>query len=194
MTKASAWVIALWAQVTLANPTNQFYDFFNQLEAIRANFTQTIFDDNSSALDTSSGTLVFKHPKQLYWHTKNPNEQILLLNNNELWFVDVELEQANLQQINDLAQTPLYFLINKPKSLKNIPKFAYTKAGVHWYLSQDGQIQFGFKNQQLYAISTTNDFGQTILITFDQIELAPNIQPNTFTLSLDENFDIVKSF
>ena len=194
MIKAFVLAIGFWTQFVTANPSNQFYNFFTQLETISANFTQTIYDDNNTVLDISSGALIFKRPRQLFWHTKTPNEQILLLNNKELWLVDVELEQANLQAIEDLAKTPLYYLINKPKLIKDMPKFSYSKAGIDWYSSPDRRIQFGFKNQQLYAISTTNDFGQTILITFDQIELAPNIQPNTFTLSLDKNFDIVKSF
>ena len=194
MTKTLGLVIAFWVQTVFANPANQFHEFFSQLEAISANFTQTIYNENNLALDTSSGTIVFKRPKQLFWHTKTPNEQILLLNNNELWFVDVELEQANLQQINDLKQTPLYYLINKPESIDNTPKFSYSKAGVNWYSSQDKQIQFGFKDQQLHAISTNNEFGQTIRVVFSQVNLAPSISPNTFVLSLDDNFDIVKSF
>lgn len=194
MTKALGLVIAFWAQTLFANPTNQFDDFFSQLEAISANFTQTIYNENNLALDTSTGAIVFKRPRQLYWHTKTPNEQILLLNNNELWFVDVALEQANLQQINDLKHTPLYYLINKPKSIKNMPKFSYSKAGVDWYSSKDKQIQFGFKNHQLHAISTNNEFGQTIRVVFNQVDLAPSISPNTFVLSLGDNFDIIKSF
>ncbi len=189
MIKILAVLSIFWANTALST-NHQFSDFFNSLESLKANFTQTTFNETGALIQTTSGTLAFQRPAQIHWHTTSPNEQILLLNNNELWLIDTELEQASLQQTQDLSQTPLHWLINKPNTLKNPPTFSYNKRGVDWYTTQT--LKFGFKGGLLHAISFENELGQTILITFDQLNTQPNINPNIFKLRLDPSFDVVR--
>jgi len=189
MIKTLAALSIFWANAAFS-ANQQFSDFFNSLESLKANFTQTTYSDTHSLLSTASGTLAFKRPQQLRWHTTQPNEQILLLNNNELWLIDTELEQASLQQIQDLSKTPLYWLINKPNSMNNPPTFSYKKKGVDWYTTQT--LKFGFKEGLLYAISLKNEIDQTILISFDWLIVNPKINQKIFVLTLDPTFDVIR--
>jgi outer membrane lipoprotein carrier protein len=193
MTKILVILSILWANTALS-ANHQFSDFFNSLESLKANFTQTTYNDTHSLLSTTSGTLAFKRPQQLRWHTAQPNEQILLLNNDELWLVDTELEQASLQQIQDLSQTPLYWLINKPSTLQNLPIFSHQESHINWYTTNTSTqaIKFGFKDNLLHAISLKNELEQTIVIEFDQLQINPRIKPEIFKLSHDPNFDIIR--
>lgn len=193
MTKILVVLSIFWANTALST-NHQFADFFNSLESLKANFTQTTDSDTHSLLSTTSGTLTFKRPQQLRWHTTQPNEQILLLNNDELWLVDTELEQASLQQIQDLSQTPLYWLINKPSTLQNLPIFSHQENHIDWYTTNTSTqtLKFGFKDNLLHAISMNNELEQTIVIAFDQLQINPRIQPKIFKLSLDPNFDIIR--
>ena len=193
MTKILVVLSIFWANTALS-ANHQFSDFFNSLESLKANFTQTTYSDTHSLLSTTSGTLTFKRPQQLRWHTAQPNEQILLLNNDELWLVDTELEQASLQQIQDLSQTPLYWLINKPDTLQNLPVFSHRQEGVDWYTTNTSTqaLKFGFKDNLLHTISLKNELDQTIVIAFDQLQTNPRIKPEIFKLSLDPNFDIIR--
>ena len=197
MIKSVVLLALFWANTVLSVPNNQFSDFFNTLESFSANFTQYTYSDTNALIHTTSGTFIFNHPKQLRWHTIIPNEQILLLNNNELWLVDVELEQASLQQTNDLSKTPLYWLVNKPNSLNNLPIFSHQQDGVDWYQvsknsSQYQQLYFGFKDETLHTISLKNELEQTILVLFDQATINPTIKPQAFELNLDPVFDIIR--
>ena len=128
------------------------------------------------------------------WHTTQPNEQILLLNNDELWLVDTELEQASLQQIQDLSQTPLYWLINKPSTLQNLPILSHQENHIDWYKTNTltQVLKFGFKDDLLHAISLKNELEQTVLIVFDQIDTKPNIEHGAFELHIDSGFDIIR--
>ncbi|MDG2354133.1 MAG: outer-membrane lipoprotein carrier protein LolA [Gammaproteobacteria bacterium] len=193
MIKTLALLSVFWVNTVLAS-NHQFTDFFNSLESLKANFTQTTYSDTHSLLSSTSGTLTFKRPQQLHWHTTQPNEQILLLNNNELWLIDTELEQASLQQVQDLSKTPLYWLISKPDTIKNLPNFSHSQMGVDWYTASTPAhaLKFGFKNGLLQAISLKNELEQTILISFDRLVVNPEINPEIFVLALNPNFDIIR--
>lgn len=184
-------------QIALSANNNQFYDFFNTLNSLKANFTQTTFNDKNVLIYTASGSLIFNRPKQLRWHTTTPNEQMLLLNNNEFWLVDIELEQAILQKSQNLSKTPLYWLINRPNTIKDMPKFSHQKDGIDWYQansqsSQYRQLFFGFKHKALSTISLKNQLDQTIVIVFKDALENPIIKPQTFDLNIGTEFDIIR--
>ncbi len=190
-------ITALWANVAISgnSKTNQFFEFFNSVESLKANFSQTVYDEGFTLISSTTGSFAFQRPKKLFWHTKKPNDQILLLNNHELWQIDTELEQAVLQEKKDLSKTPLYWLINRPDSLKNTPKFSHSEGDIDWYLAANTYsqpIEFGFTDGLLRAISLDNELGQIITITFDQLAINPTITPKTFELSIDSSFDIIR--
>ena len=194
--KAFILIAALWANIAISDnsKTNQFFEFFNSVESLKANFSQTVYDEGFTLISSTSGSFAFQRPQKLLWHTKKPNDQILLLNNNELWQIDTELEQAVLQEKKDLAKTPLYWLINKPDSIQNTPKFSHSEGGIDWYLAANAysQIEFGFVDGLLHAISLDNELGQIITIIFEQLVVNPAITPKTFELNIDSSFDVIK--
>ncbi len=185
----------LWANIAISGNSNQFFEFFNSVESLKANFSQTVYDEGFTLINSTSGSFAFQRPQKLLWHTKEPNDQILLLNNNELWQIDTELEQVVLQEKKDLSKTPLYWLINKPDSIENTPKFSHSEGGIDWYLAANAYsqpIEFGFIDGLLRAISLDNELGQIITITFDQLVVNPNITPKTFELNIGSSFDIIR--
>lgn len=191
MIKILTLLSAFWASTALGEK-RQFSDFFNPLESLSANFTQTTYSNTGALIQNTSGAFDFKRPQQLRWHTIQPNEQILLLNNNELWLIDIDLEQASLQKNQDLSKTPLHYLINKPGAITNMPKFAYSKEGIDWYIDNTQNLSFGFKGKLLQAVSLKNKLEQTVLIIFSQLKINPKIKPEIFKLKLNPDFDIIK--
>ncbi len=193
-TKAFILTALLWTNTAFGS-NNQFVDFFNTVRSLTADFTQATYNAEFELTSSMSGNLMFQRPQQLRWHTTSPSEQILLLNNNELWQVDTELEQAVLQKTKDLSKTPLYWLVNKPEDIKHTPKFSHTAGGIDWYLATnpDAQsIEFGFVNGLLYAITLNDGLGGLISITFENLLVNPYLNQKTFELTIDPNFDIVK--
>jgi len=193
MIKIFIIVSFLWANTALSE-RNQFSEFFNSIESLSANFSQTVYDDSYNLLSKTTGNFTFQRPQKLRWHTTQPNEQTLLLSNDELWLIDTELEQAVLQKTKNFAETPLYWLINKPNTLKNVPKFSHQAGGIDWYLAKGNtqSVEFGFQDGLLSAIVLINDLEQTVSVSFDQLVINPNIIPKTFELAIDPSFDIIK--
>lgn len=180
---------------SLANANNEFHDFFNTVETLSANFNQQTLSESGQIIANTSGYLKFKRPAQFVWQTHQPIEQTLVLNNNELWLVDQELEQASMRNLEELNNTPLYWLINRPKTLRALPTFKQEVRGIRWYQTQNSnQLSFGFKDQQLAAIQLTNSLNQTVLVNFDKLVVNSTIDNTAFKLSIKPDFDVIRSF
>ncbi|ABL01845.1 outer membrane lipoprotein carrier protein LolA [Candidatus Ruthia magnifica str. Cm (Calyptogena magnifica)] len=193
MTNFLSTLILIFSNFSFANSNHGFSNFFNSFERLSANFTQITYSNTGTLLASSSGTLLFKRPQQLIWHTLIPNERILLLNNTELWLIDIELEQASLIQATNLTQTPLYWLISQPSDISHTPQYTHTKDKIDWYSTQQAnQLSFGFKDDVLQAITFNNKLDQTILVNFDSISINPNIKINAFELNLAPEFDVLR--
>ncbi len=193
MNRLLALLLAFYTSIIFANTNNDFTDFFNSTESLSAEFNQNTFDEYQQLIASSKGTIWFKRPQQLLWHTHSPNDQKLLLTANELWLIDTELEQASLQKIDDLSRSPLYWLVNRPNELDSIPTYQKTTNGIDWYLNNENQqLAFGFKDGMLNTIKLNNELSQTIQVVLSNIRLNTNIKPSVFKLSLGPDFDVIR--
>ncbi len=192
MIKFVGLLVLCFSSLSIAQPKNQFNQFFNGFDSLSANFEQTVYDDNS-LIASNQGEIQFKRPQQLIWHIQTPNDQILLLNNNELWLIDNELEQASLQHMAKIKQTPLYWLLNRPNQLAKTPQYTYSENKIDWYATgQVNQLRFGFQKDKLKGLSLTNELGQIIHINFSDTIINPSLSADIFTLDLDPDFDVIR--
>ncbi|RUA04828.1 MAG: hypothetical protein DSY43_05800 [Gammaproteobacteria bacterium] len=197
MIKILIAISILWGNIALsegAAAKTQFSDYFNNLNSLKADFTQSVYTAGDIFIRETAGNFSFQRPQQLRWHTIKPSEQTLLLNNNELWMIDTELEQAVLQKNQDFSKTPLYWLINKPNTLKNTPKYSHSEGGIDWYLTNQKTqpLGFGFVGKELSTISLENELDQTIYITFSNIKVNAKINPQDFALNIPSDFDVIR--
>ncbi|BAS67078.1 LolA family protein [Bathymodiolus septemdierum thioautotrophic gill symbiont] len=197
MIKILIVISALWGNIALsegAAAKTQFSDYFNNLNSLKADFTQSVYTAGDIFISETAGNFSFQRPQQLRWHTIKPSEQTLLLNNNELWMIDTELEQTVLQKNQDFSKTPLYWLINKPNTLKNTPKYSHSEGGIDWYLTNQKTqpLGFGFVGKELSTISLENELDQTIYITFSNIKVNAKINPQDFALNIPSDFDVIR--
>jgi outer membrane lipoprotein-sorting protein len=178
--------------VTTTN-SSEIVNFFNNTKSISADFIQVTYNKNKN-IHTTSGNFVFSHPKKFIWQINKPSSQIFLLNNNELWFIDKDLEQAILQNSSSLKNTPLYWITEDNNTLS----FAYKKNNIKWYETkktiqkQYKNLLFGFKKQSLYRIKFENELNQTIIITLKNLIINKAVNPKIFSVAIDPQFEIIK--
>ena len=193
MSRILAILAVCYLNITYAQTDNEFESFFNSVESISANFKQSTYDEHKQLLASSSGSLVFKRPNQLIWNIDIPNKQKLIINNQDSYLIDYDLEQAVKQQINNLDSTPLYWLINKPNTLKNMPKFSHKALNISWYKTDNQQnIAFGFQNNKLLAINLKNELEQIVVLKFEDLTTNQIIKSSTFNLDIPKDFDVIK--
>ena len=176
-----------------AEETNQFKAFFTEFDSLSADFEQSRYDAAGLVLDTTTGHVQFQRPQQLLWQAHAPNQQTLLLNQDALWLIDFDLEQASLQNFNQLQETPLYWFINPPNAITNWPQYTATQGGLDWYTTeQKNQLRFGFQDEVLRAISLNNALGQTLVLRLSKLTINPAIDQALFTLKINPAFDVIQ--
>lgn len=172
---------------------NDFANFFASFETLSADFHQTLLDAQNRQLETSQGQLLFARPEHLRWETTHPTQQVLLLNNQQLYLIDYDLEQVSQRSLENMGGTPLYWLAHSPETLEALPEYSHSHEGIDWYRANE-QLSFGFQEARLHAIRHTNDLAQTILIQLDNLIINPEIDRQQLSPAIPTGFDLIKLF
>ncbi len=175
---------------------NEFDVFINSFKSYEADFKQKVFSENGSLKQITEGEMSLMRPSLFLWHTKKPYEQILLINNNDIWLYDVDLDQATKQNKVSLNDTPLYWFIKNNKNLNTKKaKFNYSKDNLNWYQTfqkndKFEKILFAFKEGMLMKMKLVYKLG-FIIIELDNIKANKNVNLNKFKLNLSNDVDII---
>jgi outer membrane lipoprotein-sorting protein len=160
---------------------NDFISFFNQTSSLQADFIQEIDGEETS------GVFSFERPKSLKWHTKKPDEKILMLRDGKITLYDEWLLSANIVDYkhNDLVE----YLTTEPSDLKEFPELVARENGLNYY--QLGEVFFGFKDKILTEIITTDEIDKQIYIKLDNLKTNTDLT-KTFVIKFAEGTDIME--
>ena len=191
--KAIICILLLTPYLAFSAPqTNEFIDFFSRVEGFQANFVQEIDGKKSS------GVVSFTRPKNLKWHTRVPDEKVLMLSGGRITSYDAWLQSANIipYQENELVE----YLTTPPQELQAkfniVPKFVATQQDEHqqqinYY--QLGAIYFGFQHKILVRIITTGSNDEQIEITLSDMQIGV-VPLSTFHIDFVEGTDIMEEY
>lgn len=99
----------LFAPAAIAQ--SQVQSYFRELQALRTDFVQRVYDERGRVLQSSSGKMLMRRPGQFRWDYRSPNAQIIVADGKRLWAYDVDLEQVTVRKLdNALSATPLALL------------------------------------------------------------------------------------
>ena len=85
--------------------------YFQDLQSLRADFIQRVFDERSRVVQSSSGQMLMQKPGKFRWDYRTPAEQIIVADGNRLWAYDVDLAQVTVRKLDKaLGSTPLALL------------------------------------------------------------------------------------
>lgn len=97
----SALFILFIPSIVAASRTHAAEDLehlLSQTHSMQANFIQTVTNGKGEVINTTSGEMYVARPNQFRWETTNPNKQIIVANEKELWIYDEDLEQATVRK------------------------------------------------------------------------------------------------
>ena len=81
--------------------------FLSELETLKANFTQTLVNEDGNELEKSTGVLFLQQPGKFHWSYQKPYIQQIISDGELLWIYDEDLEQVTIRKIgNAIEQTP----------------------------------------------------------------------------------------
>ncbi|WP_074498974.1 outer membrane lipoprotein chaperone LolA [Thalassotalea sp. PP2-459] len=146
-----------------------------KLEHFSAAFAQQVSDGAGTELQRTTGKLAVQKPNLVYWHTKQPEESLIVSDGESLWLFDPFIEQATAYSLQDsIANTPILLLTSDDDQL--------------W-----AQYQVIKQSDMHFTLSSIDDNAQvqSLSITFEPTSV--NIKQFTITDATGQVSDIVLS-
>jgi outer membrane lipoprotein carrier protein len=189
----------LFAGAAHASALDQFKTFVAGTKSARGEFTQTQVLKTKTG-KTSSGTFVFSRPGKFIWTYQKPYEQLLQADGETLYLYDKDLNQVTTRKLGGaLGSSPAAILFGSNDLDKN---FTLSEAGTHDGLewlnatpkSKDTtfeQIGIGLKDGFPQAMELKDNFGQTVLLKFTNVQRNPALGPQAFKFDVPKGAEVV---
>ncbi|MCB1769060.1 MAG: outer membrane lipoprotein chaperone LolA [Candidatus Competibacteraceae bacterium] len=181
-------------------PQSPVQDYFRDLRALRADFIQRVFDEQSRMVQTSSGQMLMQKPGKFRWDYQTPAEQIIVADGERLWAYDVDLEQVTVRKLDTaLSSTPLALLsgatpIDETFTIGPVRQ----RDGLDWYELTPRQpqpefrlLRVAFKGDRLVSLELEDGFGQRTRLDFQKLERNPALDPGLLQFTPPPGVDVV---
>lgn len=197
--------IILLLLFTLAAPTlasggpERLRAFLDQFRSLRAEFQQSVFDEDARQLDDASGKVYIQRPGRFRWDYTKPYPQEIVGDGENVWIYDSELEQVMVRPMDDaLGDTPAMLLSSdQPVEHRFEVRDVDGPDGYAWVgLTPLGdqvnftEIRLGFDGDTLRVMELTDAFGQLTRLRFTKVERNPDLEPQLFQFTPPEGADV----
>lgn len=178
---------------------DQFKSFVAGARSARGEFTQTQVLKTKTG-KVSSGTFVFARPGKFIWTYQKPYEQLLQADGETLYLYDKDLNQVTTRKLGGaLGSSPAAILFGSNDLEKN---FTLAEAGTHDGLewlnatpkSKDTtfeQIGIGLKDGFPQAMELKDNFGQTVMLKFTNVQRNPALGAQAFKFDVPKGAEVV---
>ncbi len=194
-------LLLLWQAPVFA--TDALDRFLDGLTSWRASFTQQVEDSTGKRLEQGEGTLLVSRPGRFRWQYKpqDSGEQLLIADGGNLWFYDVELQQATVKAASAaLSTTPVVLLSGTSAQMRTA--FEITpqpaRAGLDWVrvvprsASADfADAQLGFRGTQLLQLLIHDRLGQSVTLDFQHSERNARIAESELQFTPPAGVDVI---
>jgi outer membrane lipoprotein carrier protein len=185
----------LWAQ----NGPQQLEAFLNDLTTLKADFQQTLQQDDDQAY-ISNGVFYLKRPGLLRWEYTTPSEQLIVADGDRIWLYDIELEQvSHRSQAAALVGTPAQLLSDQAPITEHFQVNDLGEAdGMKWVEllpkgkeSQFASLRLALVENRLRRMEMIDNFGQTTRFIFDNLQRNPTLEASLFTFEPPPMIDLI---
>ena len=183
-----------------AAPQSLVQSYFQDLQSLRADFIQRVFDEQSRIVQTSSGQMLMQKPGRFRWDYQTPAEQIIVADGKRLWAYDVDLAQVTVRQLDTaLSSTPLALLSGAAPIEETFTVGPVRQQnGVSWYeltprqpQSEFRLLRVAFKGDLLVSLELEDHFGQRTQLDFQHLERNPVLDPGLLKFTPPPGVDVV---
>jgi outer membrane lipoprotein carrier protein len=188
--------------VYAASATDRLLDFFNNVQSMQAEFTQTVSAQGFADKDTSKGVFRLLRPGRFRWDYEQPYQQHIIADGEKLWVYDVDMDQVIVKPLNlVLGQTPAV-LLSGTASLTDrfhIQDLAGRgEQGLAWVQlspkdseSSYEKLILGFSEKNIQAMELVDNFGQVTVLQFSNLQRNLKIDPEIFQFQPPSGVDVI---
>ena len=186
-------------KTSLGNDFN-VVDFFNNIDTMRAEFTQINKGVSSTSAIQGSGEIFLEKPNKLFWEMLEPYRKTMVINGSTMIFYDEDLNQALISDyIKDNNSSWInLFMESKYSNDAQLIK-EQTRIGDQYYVSfmiddfrdQYKSVIFVFQNERINKVKLEDLSSQTIEIEFTAFEINPIIKETLFNFIVPQSADVI---
>lgn len=184
----------------LADSKARLEAFVASTKGLKADFTQTVSDRAGRKTQEASGDMYFSRPGKFRWVYQKPYAQLIVGDGKRVWIHDEDLDQVTVRKLDQaLGDSPAALLAgdNNIDKLFNL-KDAGSKDGLEWLeatpKSKEGSfelVRMGFKGNDLQVMELNDNFGQTTLLRFTNLQRNPKLGANLFRFTPPKGVDVI---
>ena len=192
--------LLLLSPVAFAGGVDALKTFIGDTHTAKANFSQTVMDQNGKLRQKSEGTLAFSRPGKFRWVYQKPYEQLIVGDGSKLWIYDAYLEQVTVRKLGAaLGSSPAALLAGSNDIEKHFNlKDAGASGGLEWLEARPKDkestfeaVRMGFAGNTLAAMELKDTFGQTTLLKFSGLVKNPAVSAREFKFVPPKNADVI---
>jgi outer membrane lipoprotein carrier protein len=194
-------LLCLFASPGEASAIKSLKAFVQNTHTVRAIFLQTVLDKNARVVQRGSGTMQFERPGKFRWVYEKPYEQLIVGDGARIWFYDRDLNQVTVRKL-DLAigSSPAALLAGSSDIEDRFDLIEIGMQGDTEWLEAKPKtkestfewVRLGFTPQGvLKAMELQDNFGQTTVLTFSQLEQNPKLAQELFKFKPPEGADVI---
>lgn len=174
--------------------------FARGLDAVSAQFTQTVHDPSGREVDGSTGTLALKAPRLFRWQYEQPFPQLIVADGNNVWIYDEDLEQVTVRaQSAAEAQSPLTVLTDLSLLEREFvvgeggetDGLAFLMLKPRAEEASFQECRLGFAADGLALMLLIDNLGQRNEIRFSDWKRNPALSADAFTFDPPAGVDVV---
>ena len=184
--------------------TNTALDqFLENLESLRASFSQVVVDAKGNELESGQGTLLVRRPGRFRWEYTpvGAGPQLLVADGANLWFYDRDLQQATVKPAAAaLTTTPVILLSGTAAEMR--AAFSITDEGTHDALAwvqvrprsataEFSSAELGFRSGQLARLVIHDRLNQTDTLSFTRSVRGARVEDSELRFTPPAGVDVI---
>jgi len=193
------FLCALAAPSLAADGPDRLRAFLEQVRTLRAEFQQSVYDEDARLLDDARGMVYIARPGRFRWNYAEPYPQEIVGDGEKVWIYDSELDQVTVRPLGDaLGDTPVMLLTSDQPVENNFEVRAIAGAdGYEWVglrpLGEQAsftEIRLGFDGDTLRVMELNDAFGQLTRLLFSNVVRNLDLAPNLFRFTPPAGADV----
>ena len=193
------FLLALVPPAIAGDGPDRLRAFLDQVRSLRAEFQQSVFDEDARPLDDASGMVYIQRPGRFRWDYTEPYPQEIVGDGEKVWIYDSDLDQVTVRPLGDaLGDTPVMLLSSdQPVEQSFNVRAIDGPDGFEWAALKPlgervsfTEIRLGFDGDTLRVMELKDAFGQLTRLHFTNVERNPTLAPSLFQFTPPEGADI----
>ena len=183
-----------------ADAVQRMTSFFQSTNSMRAQFTQTVLDQQNRKVQEVTGSMQLLRPGKFRWDYNKPYVQLVIGDGQKVWLYDPELNQVTVRSLDKMiGSSPAALLAGNKDIEKTFDIKPDARQGeLDWVevTPKDKESGFermylGFRGENLQEMELHDNFGQTTVIEFSKLERNPKLNATAFKFAPPRGADVV---